>query len=587
MRYQSSNTKQLFDISFESGIKKRYTCPECSVIRKKAKQKDLEYYPETNRAYCWHCNTTFFEYKPYDKKQYVVPEWKNKTNLTDKAVKWFEGRTISQKSLNKMKVYSDNEYMPQFSKETEVVCFPYFRDNELVNIKYRGANKSFKLHSGSELIFWNIDCLKEFKEVIIVEGEMDALTYVEAGFNNVMSVPNGAGNNLEYLNIDDFKGIEKIYISVDNDSKGIELRDELIRRLGVERCFTVDLKEQKDANDFVFHYSYLQLQDAVKESKQPPIKGIVNIEHIYNDLVDMFESGIKPGLKIGNDEIDQYCTWETGKLVVVTGEPNSGKSEFIDYIVSSLNYKYGWKAAYFTPENYPLKYHYSKIYEKFIGSPFKKGNNEIEFDMAFNRIKDNFFYILNEDDLTPEGVLKSAKYLVSKEGIKILVIDPYNKLDHQRKQTQTETEYISWFLDQLTNFAKFNDVLLFLIAHPTKLAPGQIANLYSISGSAHFFNKTDYGFTFVRLKDGDNVMTNESQVHWQKFRWKHLGHHGISNLKYNYNNGRFEKNISSVNNWDNTNWLSQNKSEPEVSHTPVNVDKYLEPNYEFNEKCPF
>lgn len=573
MRFQSSNTKQLFDLSFELDRKKRYVCPECSSSRKKAKTKDLEYFPDTNRAFCFHCNTTFFEYKPYVQKQYALPEWKNKTQLTDKAVKYFEGRMISQNTLNKMKVYSDIEYMPQFDKKVDVICFPYFRDNKLVNIKYRGPLKSFKLHSGSELIFWNIDCLKTNKEVIIVEGEIDALTYLEAGYDNVLSVPNGAGNNLEYLNIDDFKGIDKIFISVDTDSKGIELRDELIRRLGIERCFIISLKECKDANEFSTAHSLLEIQDCIKEAKQLPIKGIVDIDSMYDELYSLYETGIQPGLKIGNSEFDEYCTWEAGKLVVVTGEPNSGKSEVVDYIVSRLNILYNWKAAYFTPENFPLKHHYSKIFEKLIGKQFKKTKSEdIEFDMAFEHIKNNFFYILNEEDLTLKTILNSAKFLVSKEGIKVLVIDPYNKIDHQ--YTGSETQYISKFLDELTSFAKFYDVLVFLIAHPSKLDNGQIANLYKISGSAHFYNKADYGFTFVRIKDEDNISTNQSQIHWQKIRFKHLGKHGISNLVYNYNNGRFEKNGKTIDYWDNKNWLV--KCEPEI-----NINRTIEPDKDY------
>jgi twinkle protein len=557
MKYQSSNTKQIFNLTFDLGVKKRYQCPECSGSRKKVKAKDLEFYPDTKRAFCFHCETTFFEYKPYDKKQYTIPEWKNITELSDKAVKWFNGRKISQKTLNKMKIYTDMVMMPQFGKSVEVICFPYFLDEKIVNIKYRGPIKSFKMHSGSELIMWNLDCLKNCDEVIICEGEIDALTYIELGCENVMSVPNGASTNLEYLNdyIDLFKPVKKIYLSVDNDSKGIELRDELIRRLGVEKCYLINLKECKDANEFYCQYSGLELQDAVKSAKQVPVKGIVKPDNFYAEIMDMAENGIPDGLKIDNYEIDRYITWELGRLAIVTGEPNSGKSEFVDYIVCRLNLLYGWKAAYFTPENYPLKYHYAKLFEKFIGKQFKK-NDSVEMDMAFERINDNFSYIMNEDDLTPDTVINSAKYLVAKEGIKILVIDPYNKLDHQFEKGISETQYISKLLDKLSNFCKFYNVLTFLIAHPAKVKQGESINLYSISGSAHFYNKSDYGFTFVRQKNDDNVMTNESQVHWQKFRFKHLGSHGISNVVYNYKNGRFEDlKTGDVDKWDNKNWL--------------------------------
>ena len=188
MKYQSSNTKHIYDINFNEG-KKRYTCPECSDSRSKAKAKDLQFYPDTNRAYCFHCNTTFFEYKPYNKKEYTIPEWKNKTDLTDKAVRFFEGRMIKQETLNRMKIYSDNEYMPQFKKAVDVICFPYFVNEKLINIKFRGPQKTFKLNSGSQLVWYNYDAILSNDEIIICEGEIDLLSIMQCGFDNVISVP--------------------------------------------------------------------------------------------------------------------------------------------------------------------------------------------------------------------------------------------------------------------------------------------------------------------------------------------------------------------------------------------------------------
>ena len=132
MKYQSSNTKSIYELNISG--KKRFSCPECSDSRSKSNQKDLQYYPDNNRGYCFHCNTTFFEYKPFDKKEYILPEWKNKTDLTDKAVKYFESRMINQKTLIKMKIYSDVEWMPQIGKETEVICFPFFVNEHMLQM---------------------------------------------------------------------------------------------------------------------------------------------------------------------------------------------------------------------------------------------------------------------------------------------------------------------------------------------------------------------------------------------------------------------------------------------------------------------
>lgn len=558
MKIQSSNTKQIYNYEPHG---ERSLCPECSEHRKKKTDKCLAWDKTQNRGYCHNCLAAFFEYRPHEPKEYIIPEWKNFTSLTDKAVKYFEGRMISQLTLNKMRVYSDTEFMPQFNGKIEVICFPYFFNEKLINIKFRGPKKSFKLVSGAELIFWNIDCLTKFDEVIIVEGEIDALTFIQAGFENTLSVPNGANKNLEYLDscIEMFSSTKKIYIATDQDTKGIELKAELIRRFGAERCYVVSFKDCKDANEYLIKYGP-DIKETIPNAIPAPVKGIIEMNNIYADIRDLFERGIQKGLEIDQKIIDEYVTWETGRLVIITGIPASGKSEFVDHIVCKLNIKHGWKCGFFTPENYPLKFHYRKLFEKIIGKEFSINKcNELEWDTAYDYIRNNFFYILNEDDFTVKSILESAKILVKTRGIKLIVIDPYNKLDH--KYTDSETQYISRFLDQLTLFAKMNDILIFLIAHPRKMNKNkegkiEVPSLYDISGSANFYNKTDYGITVHRKTDDQNVMMNEVEVYFQKIKYKHIGKQGIISLNYDYITGRFDQ--CGV---DKSNWLAKDTQE--------------------------
>jgi twinkle protein len=563
MKYQSSQSKRVYDLNFDTSRKLRYICPECSPQRKNSKAKDLEYYPDTKTAYCFHCTTTMYEYKPFEPThQYTVPTWKNITHLTDKAVKYFEGRMISQKTLNEMKVYSDTEWMPQFQKEVEVFCFPYFVGDKLTNIKFRGPKKSFKLVSNAELVWYNFNVIAESKEIIICEGEIDALTFIENGFKNVISVPNGAKSKADYIDnsVHCFDHVEKIILATDVDAPGIELKDELIRRFGAERCYLINFKGCKDANEYFTHRGGLELTESLKNVVPVPIDGNIEIPSIYNEIIDLYENGIQKGKEIGLPNVDEFCSWELGRLCTVTGIPSSGKSEFVDMLVAKLNILYGWKAAYFTPENYPLKYHYAKIHEKFSGYKFRKDTDQTDFQSIYEHIKDNFFYIMNEKDLTVESIMKCALSFVKQKGIKILVIDPYNKLDHQLKNGENETQYVSRFLDILVNFARFNNLLLFLVAHPRKIDGDRVPTLYDISGSANFYNKTDYGFTVHRNRDEKGAMNNTVDVHWQKIKFKHLGKQGISELEYNLVNGRFDPLGTS----DNTDWLATTPVKNEI-----------------------
>ena len=576
MKIQSSVTKQIYNYEPD---KSTSLCPECSHLRKKKTDKCLSWDKQNNRGYCHNCNAAFFEFRPHEVKEYICPEWTNKTDLSDKAVKYFEGRMISQKTLVKMKIYSDNEYMPQFNSKAPVICFPYFFKEKLINIKFRGPKKSFKLVSGAELVFWNLDCLTNFDEVIIVEGEIDALTFIQAGFDNVLSVPNGANKNLEYLDscIDMFAGINKIYIATDQDTKGIELKIELIRRLGAERSYVVSFKDCKDANEYLQKYGDA-IKDVLDTATPVPVKGIVEIGSFYSDIRNLFEQGIQRGKEIGVPKIDECITWETGRLAIVTGIPSSGKSEFVDYVITKLNIIHGWKAAYFTPENYPLKFHYAKLFEKLIGKKFSnKKSTELEFDMAYDYVRENFFYILNEEDFKVKSILDSAKILVKTRGIKVVVIDPYNKLEHQYKDS--ETQYISRFLDEIITFAKINDILLILVAHPKKMSKGEVPTLYDISGSANFYNKTDYGLTVHRKVGEEGTMINEVDVYFQKIKYKHLGQQGVVNLKYDYDTGRFNPGVGC----DLSNWLI-----PEQVYQPIAIDRqFWEEDNNDNETPPF
>lgn len=561
----SLSTRKTYEIDAQKSGENYMPCPECSSNRKKQRAKCFSWNNEKMQGKCHNCESAFVLWTTSSKeKEFTAPVWKNKTGLTDKAVKWFEGRMISQKTLAKMRIYSDAEFMPQTSKEESVICFPFFEGDRLVNIKYRDGAKNFKLVQGAERILYNIDSIKESKTAIIVEGEIDCLTYIECGFDHCVSVPNGAGTNTDYLDkyIELFDRMESIYIATDNDSKGIDLRNELIRRLGQEKCLIVNYKDKKDANDLFVAYGGNAVKDSIANAIEIPVSGIVNLSKQYDEIYNLFLKGIENGLTIGNKDIDNAITWELGRLAVVTGIPSHGKSEVVDFIATKLNLLYGWKIGYFSPENYPIKYHIAKIMPKIVGKEFNASLiTNIEYEQAFEYIENNSFFIYPEDDMLFETILEKAKYLVRKRGIKILVIDPYNKIEHLRNRGDSETDYISRFLDKLITFAKNNNVLVFLVAHPTKMKKDvtgkfEVPTLYDINGSANFYNKCDYGISIYRLFD-----TNEIQINVLKVKFKHLGDGGTVTCKYNYRNGRYEDGDSDVNTWDYSNWLNKKEVE--------------------------
>lgn len=556
-------------------------CPQCHKDRHDKRDKSLSVDLDKGVWNCHYCGFSgHLEYDEHEKQKwmeqqpwyqrtkmrqkpaYKKPQPRPITPISDKAKAWFKGRGISEETLLALKVTEGLEWMPQKQGQANTVQFNYYHNGELVNTKFRTGDKCFKLCSGAELLPYNIDAIKGQKECLITEGEMDCLSFYECGRHDVVSVPNGANSNLDYLDdyIEEyFDDKETIYIASDSDTKGVLLRDELLRRFGVERCRVLEYGEGcKDANEHLMKFGRESLLQCIASAPEIKMEGVFTVQDFEQSLDALFEKGWQKGVTIGHDNFDRLCSFETKRLCIVTGIPGSGKSEFIDEIAERLNMRYGWRFAYFSPENAPLAYHASKLIEKFTGKHFNRQSLSYgEYKQVKEHIEQDFYFIAPTDNYRVDTILEKAKYLVRRRGIKALVIDPYNRLESEQGG-RSETQYISGLLDKLTNFAQRNDILIILMAHPTKQPRNkdgviEAPTLYDISGSANFFNKADFGIVVHR-----NRLENTVEVHIQKVKFRHLGECGTALFKYNLNNGRytpFTNGIEPV--WDNVNHLQE------------------------------
>lgn len=561
-----------------SGNRKVF-CPECRDKRRDKRDKSLSIDLATGAFNCHYCgwSGTVAEKEDWERERpwynsapirrqkpvYKKPTPRPTVPMSAKALAWFKGRGISEATLLALKVTEGSEWMPQKNGPANTVQFNYYKNGELVNTKFRTGDKCFKLCKDAELLPYNIDAIKGCKECIITEGEMDALSFYECGRHDVVSVPNGANSNLDYLDdyIEEyFDDKETIFIASDIDTKGVVLRDELIRRFGVERCRVLEYGDGcKDANEHLQKYGRVSLLQCLASAPEIKVDGVFTVSDFEQSLDALFENGMQKGLTVGHDNLDELISFETKRLCIVTGIPGNGKSEFIDELAERLNMRYGWRFAYFSPENAPLAYHASKLIEKFTGKRFDRQHlNYAEYRQVKEHLETNFYFISPSDNYKIDNILDKAKYLVRRRGIKALVIDPYNRIEHEYERGQREDQYISLFLDKLMRFAQINDVMIILMAHPTKLSKNkdgvvEAPTLYDISGAAHFYNKTDFGIVVHRDRVNDTV-----EVHVQKVKFRHLGKVGTAYFKYNLNNGRYCPYVNeTAPAWDNANHLQE------------------------------
>ena len=548
-------------------------CPKCSHLRKKKTDPCLSVNVNDGTYNC-HNDSCDFKGRVGNKefipkqKEYILPKFVNQTELSDAAVKWFfEKRSITQKTLTECRVTQSMEYMPQTQKEANCINFNYFREEELVNVKFRDGAKNFKMVSKAELIFYGLNDIKNSDWCIIVEGEIDKLSFWQAGIKECISVPNGASKssvaNLEYLDncYSYFDNKKKIIIATDNDEAGIFLRDELSRRLGYHRCFKVDLREFKDSNELLHQKGVEFVISLINDINliEYPIDGIITGNDVWDNVELLFKNGLQRGDLTGfSKDFDKMVSFVQGQLMVLTGIPNHGKSPFALMIMVCLSLKHKWKWGFYTPEHKPLEIFIIKICELILGKRVRPnvGFTIKEKELVKDFINEHFFFIEpSNDSYTLDSILSTAKDLVLRKGIKGLLIDPWNKLEHNIERGDNETTYISKELDKIIKFNQTSSVLSIIIAHPTKtrkdLKTGlfEVPNMYDIAGSSNWFNKPDIGISFYR-----NFSSKLNEVYVQKMKYEHLGEQGNCFMSFNMNNGRF--NIPDK--YDNTNWLIPN-----------------------------
>ena len=278
------------------------------------------------------------------------------------------------------------------------------------------------------------------------------------------------------------------------------------------------------------------------------LSAVLPKEYLIQSIADLYEHGLPKGLYTGLECLDNLARLDTGRLCVITGIPNDGKSEFVDFLTTAYNRRYGMKTIYFSPENQPVALHVAKLISKLSCKRFSK--KEIapdELRNAVSYIGDNFFFCNYQKVKTSTQILSLAKEQIDKTGAKILVIDAFNKIESE-SGTDDNLLFISRLLDAFCNFAIKENVLIILVAHPRKMETGtnRVPNPYDINGSANFFNKSDFVFTVQRnRRDADDTSVI---VKVGKVKFSNYGKQGQITLDYDVASGNY-----TTCSWDSTN----------------------------------
>lgn len=467
--------------------------------------------------------------------------------IHDKHKQWLRDRGLDPEVAEKLGMFSTRR------EDKAWLAIPYVEQGEVVNHKYRlTSEKDHRMDTGAPLSLWNADCLKDSRvrngqvPVVITEGEMDGIAVYQCGITNVVSVPNGApakqtedldtAKRYEWVDrhAADLREVGQFIIAVDDDEAGHNLRQDLVALLGADRCKFIDYPfPHKDLNEVLQHEGQEAVVKCIATARPFPVQGIYRID-------DFPERAQVRNYRTGIDALDDMMAIVPGTLTVLTGYANMGKSSLMNSIIAhNMAFNFPVCVASFETDVRPILA--NGIMGALLHCNPKKVGIHPKYQDGLDCMRERLLIIsqtVDEDmEMDLDKFLDLCRIAVVRDGVKMIVMDPWNELEHKRRRDETETDYIGRAIRAIKRFAKQYDVAFWVVAHPTKPQPGvsKVPTLYDISGSANWANKADYGVTYHR----PNPQENKATVRVSKVRMGLPGMRAELDLKFDFETSQF------------------------------------------------
>lgn len=453
----------------------------------------------------------------------------------------------------------------------EALVIPFRRDGQVVRRKYRFFDREegkWTADKGGQRIAFNEDCLRDesllSQPIIITEGEFDAMAAIQCGFARTISVPDGApppgersrdelANGAKYEWLKDVRPFltkeraAEIIIASDGDENGAALLQDLSVLLGRFRCKFLSypkapeaVRERlgrdrcKDLNEVLQFWGPKGVVETVGRAQWIQVDGVYRM----SELPPLPSPQI---FDIGFRLLSEHYRMRLGDFVVITGVPGLGKSTFANDLCCRVACNHGLRVAWASFEQAPQRDHRRALrswygrqvdvrldYDPVERLPHEEREGRpahlltsVETAEADAWIDAHHVFIVpgEDDDVTLDWMLDRMEVAVVRHGVQVIVIDPWNEMDHCRGRDETMTEYVGRAIKALKRFARKFQVHLIVIAHPTKSTKDsdgkyRMPTLYDISDSANWYNKCDLGIIVHRESEDDTLIkVQKSRYH--------------------------------------------------------------------------
>jgi twinkle protein len=163
-------------------------------------------------------------------------------------------------------------------------------------------------------------------EIVVTEGEYDAMAVHQATGRAAVSLPNGC-RSLPVQVLPLLERFDRIYLYMDNDAPGQEGAQSFAKKLGLNRCFIVQSPRGiKDANEALLEN--VNMNELFQNAALVPHDRIVTFADLRSEVLhellqpDLYTGSPIPSLPTFTKLIKGF---RRGELTVLTGPTGSGK----------------------------------------------------------------------------------------------------------------------------------------------------------------------------------------------------------------------------------------------------------------------
>lgn len=525
-------------------------CPYCEQGQEKGNYSHFYFNQEKKTFYCQKCGTKGNLYRfmldrgdvsPITKArtiEYKRPkENKSFTSDTDKFYRWYqETRGIDQSILEKYKVGFNKN-----NGDTHIVYQYYDQSGVLFNRKYKLEPKEkgkppYYTEKQAESNFYGLQFVN-FEEpyILVCEGEDDCHALVQMGFENVVSVPYGAGNYSPAMD-KVLESFDLIFLLFDNDPPGQAGARKFAEKTDLFKCRNVILPF-KDARECLLHG--LNMADISKDmggAEQFKHEEIVKANDLKKEFMDYINSEEKltgKAIKItGFNRIVGGI--RLSEMSILTGHTGSGKSTFAYNMVRWVE-QVGFKCMIMSFENRLVSV-ISKLIEVYTGECIRYFDEASRkyivmkdrqwFDVEYNRLDNRDIYFLNKSKHVKDGYYdinrmgQVIEYAVKFYDVNFFVVDHlhYFLKVSDSKNPVLKIDDTVRLIKQWTE--KYN-IHILLLVHPHMTQDDRKGNtqklgLNCVKGSSSISQEAD-NFWVVSRKE-DPIEGNMSKVRVLKNR---------------------------------------------------------------------